>query len=179
MRLILIAIVTAISINTNAQIFEVGSGAVHFHSDAPQELIKAQSAQLRGAIDVKKKTFAFRIIISSFQGFNSPLQREHFNENYMETNKYPEGTFVGKIIEDVDASKDGEYDVRAKGKLTIHGLEQERIIKAHISTKKGKMLVTSDFTVTLADYNIKIPRVVYDKLAPDISVSVNATLHPR
>lgn len=179
MRLILLAILMMTCVNVQAQIYEVGTGSVHFHSDAPQELIRAQSGQLRGAIDVKKKSFAFRIIVSSFQGFNSPLQREHFNENYMETTRYPEGTFVGKIIEDVNVAADGEYDVRAKGKLTIHGLEQERIIKAHVSTKKGRMVITSEFTVTLADYNIKIPRVVYDKLAPEISVSVNATLRPR
>ena len=109
-------------------------------------------------------------------GFNSPLQREHFNENYMESEHYPEATFTGKIIEDVDLARDGEYDVRAKGKLNIHGMEQERIIKGHVVTKNGKISLHAEFTVSLADHNIKIPRVVYDKLAPDISVTVNAVL---
>jgi len=161
-----------------AQVYEVRTGLVKFHSDAPQELIRAESNALRGAVDVQKNTFAFRISIATFQGFNSPLQREHFNENYMETPRFPEGSFSGKIIEDIDASKDGVYEVRAKGKLKIHGLEQERIIKAQIATRNGKMVITSDFTVTLADHNIKIPRIVYDKLAPVINVSIAATLLP-
>lgn len=161
-----------------AQVYEVRTGLVQFHSDAPQELIRAESNALRGALDVRQNTFAFRISISTFQGFNSPLQREHFNENYMETMLFPEGSFSGKIIEDIDASQDGAYEVRAKGKLKIHGLEQERIIKARIATRDGKMVITTDFVVTLADHNIKIPRIVYDKLAPVINVSITATLLP-
>jgi len=61
------------------------------------------------------------------------LQKEHFNENYLESDKYPEASFKGKIIEDIDLDKDGEYEVRAKGELTIHGIMQERIIKANIN----------------------------------------------
>jgi len=163
----------------SAQIFEVGNGTIRFHSDAPQELIRAQSVQLRGALDVARNAFAFRIRILSFEGFNSPLQQEHFNENYMESATFPEANFSGKIIEDVDLSKDGEYDVRAKGKLRIHGLAQERIIRAHVSHRHGHITITSDFVITLADHDIKIPRVVYDKLAPEIKVSVNASLKPR
>jgi hypothetical protein len=161
------------------QVYEVQNGIIRFHSDAPQELIRASSTQLQGAIDVKKKTFAFRIGISSFLGFNSPLQREHFNENYMETEVFPEATYLGKIIEDIDLTKDGEYVVRAKGKLKIHGVEQERIIRSTIISKNGKLSIQSGFVVFLADHNIKIPRVVYNKLSPEINVSVNAALVQR
>jgi len=159
-------------------IYETNSGTIHFHSDAPHELIRASSDRLKCALDVPKKQFAFRISIASFMGFNSPLQREHFNENYMESEHYPEATYSGKVIEDVDLSKDGEYDVRAKGKLNIHGMQQERIIKGHVSTRNGKITLHADFMVALADHNIKIPRVVYDKLAPNISVTVDAVLKP-
>ncbi len=180
MRLLLLIPVYLLVVNPVwAQIYEVSDGSVHIHSDAPQELIRAQSVHLRGAIDADKKAFAFRIRMSSFQGFNSPLQKEHFNENYMESAKFPEAIFTGKIIENVDISKDGEYNVRAKGKMQVHGLAQERIIKAHISTQKGTVTVSSDFSVLLADHDIKIPRVVYDKLAPEIKVSINARLLPR
>lgn len=160
-------------------IFEVGKGTIAFHSDAPQELIKASSSQLRGVLDIKNRTFVFKINVGSFVGFNSPLQQEHFNENYMETNKFPEAVYAGKIIEDVDLSADGRYDVRVKGKLKVHGLEQERIINSQIVVKRGKILIDSDFIVALVDHDIKIPRVVYDKLAPDINVSVKATLVPK
>jgi len=177
--LIILTLFLLIARSVQAQLYEVRNGIARFHSNAPKELISAQSAQLRGVVDVGRKAFAFRIRMASFEGFNSPLQREHFNENYMESDKHPEAMFSGKIIEDTDLSKDGEYDVRAKGKFRIHGLQQERIIKAHVSTQKGIMTITSDFTVTLADYNIKVPRVVYDKLAPEIKVSINASLAPR
>ena len=160
-------------------IYELGRGSIQFHSDAPQELIRASSDQLTGIVDIEKKSFVFRISIASFLGFNSPLQREHFNENYMETDIYPTAMFSGKIIEDVDFSKDGEFEVRAKGKLVIHGIAQQRIIKCHVSCKKGKVKVESDFIVLLADHNIKIPRIVYDKLSPEIQVSMIATLMPK
>ena len=168
-----------VAIQSSGQIVEVANGTVRFHSDAPQELIRARSMQLRGALDLSKNAFAFRVRILSFDGFNSPLQQEHFHENYMESGKFPEAQFSGKIIEDVDLSKDGEYEVRAKGKLLIHGLSQERTIRAHVSCKRGNITITSEFVVTLADHDVKIPRVVYDKLAPEIKVSVNARLQPR
>ena len=156
------------------QVYETTSGVVRFHSDAPQELIKASSNQLKGIIDIRKKTFAFRVGISSFLGFNSPLQREHFNENYMETSFFPEASFSGKIIEEIDLSRDGEYVIRAKGKMKIHGVEQERIIRSLVVRKNGKISIQSDFIVLLADHSIKIPRLVSEKLSPEINVSVNA-----
>ncbi|HRO43800.1 MAG TPA: YceI family protein [Flavipsychrobacter sp.] len=164
----------------NAQgIYEVNGGSVSFHSDAPKELISASSTGLKGIIDLEKKTFAFKIGIGSFMGFNSPLQREHFNENYMETTIFPEATFSGKIIEDIDLTKDGTYVIRAKGKMRIHGVDQERIIRSTIVSDKGRLSVKSDFAVLLSDHNIKIPKLVNNKLAPEISVSVNATLRQR
>jgi hypothetical protein len=134
-------------------IYEVRTGDIHFFSEAPKELISASSKQIKGALDTKKKTFAFRIDISSFVGFNNALQRGHFNENYMESNLYPTATYKGKIIEDVEFNKDGVYTIRTKGKLNIHGVEQERIIKVLLTIKKGKMAFVSNFTVMLTDHN--------------------------
>jgi polyisoprenoid-binding protein YceI len=158
------------------KVYQVRNAKVDFHSEAPKELISAETDELRGLVDLDKKAFAFRIGITSFVGFNSPLQREHFNENYMESNIFPEATFTGKIIEDVDLSKDGIYGIRAKGKLKIHGIEKERIIKSLVTVKNGNIQVRSSFTVLLSDHNIRIPRVVSEKLAPEISVSVTADL---
>ena len=160
-------------------IYEVHSGRIEFHSEAPKELISAASSKLRGVVDIARRTFAFRIDMSSFQGFNSPLQREHFNENYMETPHFPEAMFSGKIIEEIDLTANGSWEVRAKGKLTVHGMALERIIKATVVVKNKRIVLHADFTVLLADHNIKIPRVVYDKLSPEINVSVDANLMPR
>jgi len=162
-----------------ANIYEVTNGSIHFHSDAPQELISAISKNLVGAVDISKRTFLFKVGIASFAGFNNPLQKEHFNENYMESDLYPIASYSGKIIEEIDFSKDGDYNVRAKGKLIIHGVEHQRIIKCHLICKSGQITVQSDFVVQLVDYNIKIPRIVLDKLSEEIKVSVLANLVSR
>jgi polyisoprenoid-binding protein YceI len=131
---------------------------------------------MRGKFDITKKLFAFTVKVISFSGFNSPLQKVHFNENYMETVQYPNASFSGKIIEDIDFSKDGTYTLRAKGNLTIHGVSQERIIKSELLVKGGNISLRSDFTVLLIDHNIPIPKVVHEKLASEIKVKVNADL---
>ncbi len=157
-------------------IYQVTNGSVRFHSDAPLEFINASSKGLMGAVDISKRTFLFKINIPSFDGFNSPRQKEHFNENYMESDLFPIAVFSGKIIEEIDLSKDGEYIIRAKGKLNIHGVGQQRTIKCRIVCGNGKITVRSDFVVLLADHNIKIPRIVSDKLSPEIYVSISAEL---
>ena len=151
------------------------AGNIYFKSDAPLELIEARSSELKGLVDFSKNTFAFSVPIVSFKGFNSSLQREHFNENYMESEKYPRASFSGRIIEDVDLSNDGEHVIRAKGKLLIHGVEQERIIRATISVKEKAVTITSNFTVLLQDHNIAIPKVVQQKIAEEIFVEINAS----
>lgn len=160
------------------EIYTCHDGLIEFKSNAAKELIKADSKKLAGIINTKEKTFAFVVKISSFEGFNAALQREHFNEKYMESDKYPEADFSGKIIEEIDFSKDGIYEVRAKGILKIHNVEQERIIKSTIKIAPGVITVTSDFNVILNDHNIRVPKVVHEKIATDIDVKVEADLHP-
>jgi hypothetical protein len=130
-------------------------------------------------MDIDKKIFSFSIPMRSFQGFNSPLQKEHFNENYVESDKFSQASFKGKIIEDQDLTTDGTYELRAKGILTIHGISQERIIKSEVTVNNKLITLKSSFSVLLSDHNIPIPKVVYQKLANEIKVDVNATLEPR
>src|SRR3954468_5948319 len=95
------------AINVDAQnYYYTNSGTIEFQSDASEELIKASSNALRTLMDIDKRTFVFKLSIRSFHGFNSALQQEHFNEKYLESEKYPEATFSGKIIEDIDFTKD-------------------------------------------------------------------------
>ncbi len=161
------------------KIFSVRSGKISFQSEAPFETIRASSNDIKGLLETDKKLFAFKVRMESFDGFNSSLQKEHFNENYIESSKFPEATFNGKIIEDVDLTKDGTYTVRAKGNFTIHGVPQERIIKSDITVKNGRILLKSAFSVLLEDHNIPIPKVVKDKLSSEIEVQVNCQLEPR
>ncbi len=171
---ICILFVTGFSLRSDPAIYVIKKGEVSFHSNAKLELIKASSAQLKGIIDVERRTFAFSVSIKSFDGFNGPLQKEHFNENYMESDKYPAASFSGRIIEEDDFTKDGTYNLRAKGKFSIHGVEQERIVQGDITMKNGIMKLVCAFTVLLSEHEIKIPRIVHEKLASEIDVTVTA-----
>jgi len=159
--------------------FNTDNGAIEFISNAELELIKASSNKLIGVVDPATNQFAFTVTSQSFVGFNSALQREHFNEKYMESEKYPRISFTGKIIEQVDFTVDGEYEVRAKGDLDIHGVKQIRIIKSSIIINNGVLTIDSDFKVPLADHDIAIPRIVNQKIATEIEVGVTATLTLR
>ncbi len=161
------------------KILSVRSGKISFQSEASFETIKASSNDIKGLLEIEKKLFAFQVRMESFEGFNSSLQKEHFNENYIESNKFPEAAFSGKIIEDVDLTKDGNYTIRAKGNFTVHGVSQERIIKSDVTVKNGRISLKSAFSVLLEDHNIPIPKVVKDKLSSEINVQVNCLLEPR
>lgn len=161
------------------KIFRCENGRVRFKSTAPLEIIEASSEKLLGAIDPAGQTFAWTVDVLSFEGFNSSLQREHFNENYLESTRYPNASFSGKIIEKIDFDKDGTYAVRAKGKLRIHGVEQERIIKGRLEIRGGRVRVETVFTVPLSDHNISIPKIVHQKIAEEIEVTVEADLRAR
>lgn len=179
-RVFFLAVIVACTIVGYAQVvYQVKQGSISFNSDAPNEIIKASSKKLRGVINIEKKQFAFKTEVASFEGFNSPLQREHFNENYMESGLYPDISFSGKIIEDINLTEDGKYKVRAKGKLTIHGVSRDRILYANVVVKNKLMDISSEFTVSLADHDIKIPRVVNDKLATEVFIVVKITMLPQ
>ena len=158
------------------EIYMTKTGTVQFLSNAPLELIQAVSAELQGAINMDDNTFAFIIDNKSFKGFNSPLQQEHFYENYMQVQDFPTSTFEGKIIEKLELPSGVEQTVRAKGILSIHGVEQERIIKGTLIKSGDKILLKADFTIPLEEHNIKIPKVVYQKIAEIIDVKLEAEL---
>ena len=181
MRGILLIMILTFSLPLTGQenLYLTREGKVDFVSDAPLEIISASSEHLQGAVDLNKRTFAFVINNASFKGFNSPLQQQHFYENYIESHKYPRSSFEGKIIEDYDLSIDGTYSIRAKGILSVHGEEQERIIKCTFVKDAGEIFVESDFKVPLEDHNIKIPRIVYQKIAEVINVHVKAKLEKQ
>lgn len=168
-------LVSFVGLTASAQsLLSCQKGSVHFSSDAPLELIEASTNELKGLIDPGKKTFAYTLDVVSFKGFNSSLQQEHFYENYMETRKYPKANFQGKIIEDIEFNVDGTHDIRAKGTLNIHGVEQERIIPCTLVIENGTVSISTKFTVLLKDHNISIPKIVYQKIAEEITVDIEA-----
>jgi polyisoprenoid-binding protein YceI len=165
-----------ISTAQTQQVYITHNGEASFVSNASLEVIKAESKEVDGAIDLSNRNFVFTIDNKSFKGFNSPLQQEHFYENYLETHLYPASTFKGKIIEELDLQSTQEQMVRAKGILDIHGVSQERIIKGTVRVINDKIQVKAEFNVLLEDHQIKIPKVVNQKIAESIAVSVTAEL---
>jgi len=160
-------------------LYQTKTGEVSFSSDAPLEMIKASSSKLAGILSSGNKAFAFVVPMTSFNGFGKPLQKEHFNENYIESDKYPNAKFEGKIIEDIDFSKDGVYKVRAKGKFSIHGVEEPKTIKCDLTIKGKEIKIKSKFNVMLEDHGIQIPSVVNQKIAEEIIVKIDLSLLPR
>ena len=144
---------------------------VNIFSSTPLEDIKAQAQNAVSVIIPKSKQLVFQIPIKSFV-FSRSLMQEHFNESYMESDKYPTATFKGNIVENIDFSKDGIYNVNVKGILNMHGVPKERNIKGVITIKNGKPGIVSNFNVACADHEIKIPSVVFKKIAEVIYVTV-------
>ena len=177
--LLILNIVFLAKLGLSQNLFVVSEGNVGFTSDAPLELIQADTDDIQGVLKTTERSFAFRVKMETFRGFNNSLQRTHFQENYLETEKYPYTIFEGKIIEDINLYSPGEYNVRGKGKFTCHGVEKERIIKTKIEVKPDRISIKADFSILLADHNITIPSVVSQKLADEVSAEVEMILKPK
>ena len=160
----------------NAQIFNTANGQIKFLSKAPLEIIKAESKKLHGVLDFSKKVFAFKLNMRTFEGFNSPLQKEHFYENYLEVVEFPDAIFSGKILENL---KKGKSTYRAKGNLTIHGVTKEVIIDVDLDIEDHKISFESLFTVSLEDFKIELPMIVHQKIAKEINVNVSGLLSSK
>ncbi len=163
-------------VNAPGLLLSTNSSTIIFTSDAPLELIQASSNKLTGWLNPDTKQFSFSVNIKTFKGFKVMTQQKQFNDNYLESDKYPQATFEGKIIEDADLHRDGMYNIRAKGNLSLHGVTQERIIKCNLIIKNGIVNARANFIVILVDHNIAIPKVLSQKLANDIKVEVKAEL---
>lgn len=153
------------------------SAELRFVSEAPLELISAESRSCEGVLDTLNGNFAFRVRLQSFEGFNSPLQKEHFNENYLESDQYPNATFKGRIIDEVESFAAISGSIRVKGELSVHGVPVERLIEVNLrADQSGRLQFDSHFDVPLDDHNINVPRIVYQKISEVISVTIKGTL---
>lgn len=157
---------------TEAQPLITRTGYISFFSKTPLEDIKAENRQVNAVIDLAKKNIAFAALMKGFL-FPKALMQEHFNENYVESDKYPKTSFIGSYTGDVDPGKDGIYSIKVKGNLTLHGITRTIEVPATMDVKGGKLTGKTNFKIKPADYNIKIPSLVKDKIAQQIDVAVN------
>ncbi|SHN46029.1 YceI-like domain-containing protein [Chitinophaga sp. CF418] len=159
-----------------AQIFMTRNGNVSFFSKTPLEDIKAENSQAFAAVDLTKKSVAFTLLQRNFL-FPKQLMQEHYNENYVESEKFPKAQFSGTFTGDVPA-KPGTYKVQVTGQLTLHGVTQQITVPGELEVQEGKLTAKSAFAVKPSDFNIKIPSLVKDKIASQINIQIVAVCLP-
>jgi len=161
-------------------IFMTRNGQISFFSKTPMENIEGVNNEVTSMLDTGKGDLVFAILIKSFH-FEKALMEEHFNENYMESNKFPKATFQGKVsnLTSINFSKDGTYEASIEGDLTLHGIKQPHKATGTLTVSKGKITGVSNFTIKLSDYKIEIPSLVADKISPTIEIRVNCIYEPK
>jgi len=168
-------IVTAI----NAQKYMTKNGYIGFFSHTAMEDIKGDNNQVASVLDISTGEMVFQVLIKSFH-FDRALMEEHFNENYMESDKFPKSSFKGKItnLSAVNFSKDGIYDVAVDGDLTIRDATNKITTTGKIEVKNGELAATSKFNISPEDYKISIPSVVREKINKNLEVTVSMKYTP-
>jgi len=166
-KAIIISIVLlAFTISSYSQKYITKNGMVKFHSESPMETIEAINKQVNAALDTETGDMVFKVLIKGFE-FEKALMQEHFNENYMHSDDFPNSTFLGKVtnLNDLDFTADAKYEVNVEGELTIKGVTKKVSEKGTLTVKDGKILADAVFPVTLSDYEVKIPGAVVDNIA--------------
>lgn len=167
----------AFSSSSWAQVYLAKNCEITFFSAAPIENIEAINKSTKPIINTATGDVQMKIVISGFV-FEKPLMQEHFNENYMESEKFPNAIYKGKINEKIDWEKDGEHKVTITGTFDIHGVKNDRTIDGIIKIKGQEITISSNFKIHIADYNIKVPSLYVKNIAEDVDVKLNATLEP-
>ena len=153
------------------------NATISLFSSAPIEDIAAKTSTGTSVYNATTGDLVFSVNISSFQ-FRKSLMQEHFNSDYLESDKYPKASFKGKIQERIDLTKNGSYPVTVTGELDVHGVKQTRTIPGSITVNNGNVTMAAEFMVKCADHNIKIPKIVFHNIAESIKLNVSATYTP-
>jgi len=157
--------------------FYTKSAKIQFFSKAPLEDIEAKSKNAVCLLDPETGTLQFSILIKSFE-FENDLMQEHFNDDYLESHKFPKSEFKGQIVNlnSVNFKKAGIYPVTVRGRLTLHGETKEIETKGTIAVNGDNLIINSSFPLVLEEFKIKIPSLVKDKIAKTVTISVDGKL---
>ncbi|MDQ3049840.1 MAG: YceI family protein [Bacteroidota bacterium] len=168
-------ILMIITLNVQAQTkYFTKEGRTQFYSKAPLEEIEAVNKKVTSVLDASNGQIEFSVLMKAFE-FQKALMQEHFNENYVESGKFPKATFKGVIdnADDVKWTSDGVYPVKVTGKMTLHGVTKDITVPGTIEIKGGKIFAKSTFNLLIKDYDIEIPNLVKDKVAETVKVEVD------
>lgn len=177
---ILVLALCFISLLTNAQQkFFTKTGKVSLFSATNMENISATNKTAVALLDIKTGELQFAVLLKGFE-FKKALMQEHFNSDYVESDKFPKSEFKGQIINnnDINYTKDGTYTAKVKGQLNIHGETKEIESTGTIAVKNGLLQANSVFNVLLADYKITVPSLVRDNISKSIKITVDCSLEP-
>ena len=177
--ILFVALVFTLSVSFGQGKFYTKTGKISFISKAPLEEIEGKNKTVTAVVDSKTGAMQFAVQMKGFE-FEKQLMQQHFNENYVESDKYPKAEFKGSISNNstINYSKDGSYPAKVKGKLTIHGVTKDVETTGTLKINGGKIDANSTFNVLISDYNIKIPAVVKDKVSNTIKITVDCDLEP-
>jgi len=155
------------------------TGKIEFFSKAPLEDIEAKNKTVTAVLDSKSGAMQFAVQMKGFE-FEKKLMQEHFNENYIESNKFPKAEFKGSITNnsEINYAKSGTYTAKIKGKLTIHGVTKDVETTGTLKVDNDHLNAESVFNIQLSDYDVKIPSVVKDKISNNIKITVETKLEP-
>ncbi|HUR30903.1 MAG TPA: YceI family protein [Saprospiraceae bacterium] len=161
----------------DAQKYFSKTGSIYFLSEAPIEKIEANNGNAYVVYDASSGSMEWSVLIKGFK-FAKAMMQQHFNENYMDSDKYPKATFKGKVISPsgINFSKDGKYNVDVSGDLTIHGVTKPFRGPGHVTIKEDKRTMDASFVVTIDEFAIQVPKVVRENIAKTVKVSVHADL---
>lgn len=166
------------TLHTSAQKYVSEKGLITFFSEAAIEDIKGINPKASSMLNTSTADIAFVVPIREFQ-FEKKLMQDHFNEKYMESEKYPKATFSGKLEGFVATGVPDVRQVKAKGKLVIHGVTQEVEISGTVETTSQNILIKSKFLIRLEDYKVKIPQLMWQNIAEEVEVSLEFTYKPQ
>ncbi len=177
MKIVTIGLLCFITLAASADKYLTKTAKISFYASGGSEKIEADNRAVGVLLDSKTGALRFLLLIKSFV-FDKKLMQEHFNENYLESGKYPKASFDGQVIDfdKINMAKDGKYNVKVSGKLTIHGVTKSVSEAGVLLVQNGQPNLTSAFSITLEDYKIKIPGVVKDKIAKDVKIEIDANL---
>ena len=156
--------------------FFTKEGYVSFFSHSLVEDIKADNHQVLSIVDNETGEIAIQLLMRSFQ-FKKALMQEHFNENYVESYKYPKATFNGDIL-NYNQNAEEKFETEIKGILSVHGREKEVSAIAKVTKKKEELILTGHFMVKVADFDIKIPAIVENNIAKNIEITFELKYKP-
>jgi polyisoprenoid-binding protein YceI len=150
------------------------AGKASFFSSAPMEDIKAETDQAMSVFDIKTGDIVASMLMRSFN-FRKALMQEHFNENYIESNKFPKATFKGKVtnLSQFDVSKNGKYALDITGEITLHGVTRPLHVVADALVENGTIKAKAVFPLAVKDFDIEIPRLVVMNIAEKVEVTVS------